>query len=422
MTQSLVSAAPTLREVWADYRNTRPLKESTKTSYRNKLYLLLPDWLDMPICDITKDMVEERHRILSNNKSERGAGQAQANLVMRILRALVNFASIRYEESVKGNPVRRLSEARSWNRIRRRKNYITPLQMSSFYQAVMSLHNKTMRDYYLTLVFTGMRRNEAARLRWSWVDLDEATIKIPGDVVKNGEDLCVPIPSYLLHILRERSRRSRSKYVFNGRKLGEPIMDWRASHHAVVVRSGIDFRIHDIRRTFLTIGDSLDIPRHVLKRLVNHKYRDVTDDYIIPSVERLRKPSEQIAKEIIRQATELSVSSDPPQGEPLPVPRGPLPGEPLRRSKKPRNANVRVGGVDQLIMEAKILAAVKKGARTKKQLYPKLGASYKINASELARILDEMVDCGLLSSFREEPYVECWRYQLGDAWLLTPTS
>ncbi len=64
-------------------------------------------------------------------------------------------------------------------------------------------------------------------------------------------------------------------------------------------KSGIDFKHHDLRRTFITIAEGIDIPYYALKRLVNHSMSgDVTAGYIVPDVERLREPMQSISDEI----------------------------------------------------------------------------------------------------------------------------
>lgn len=58
--------------------------------------------------------------------------------------------------------------------------------------------------------------------------------------------------------------------------------------------------MHDLRRTFITIAESLDIPAYALKRLLNHKMNgDVTAGYIMLDVERLRNPMQMIADHIL---------------------------------------------------------------------------------------------------------------------------
>ena len=63
----------------------------------------------------------------------------------------------------------------------------------------------------------------------------------------------------------------------------------------VIKATGIHFTVHDLRRTFIIIAESLDTPAYALKRLLNHKMtNDVTAGYIVADVERLRKPMQQI--------------------------------------------------------------------------------------------------------------------------------
>ena len=64
--------------------------------------------------------------------------------------------------------------------------------------------------------------------------------------------------------------------------------------------SGVPFTIHDLRRTFATTAESLDLPAYALKRLMNHKMtNDVTAGYIVTDVERLRKPMQLITDYIL---------------------------------------------------------------------------------------------------------------------------
>ena len=70
-------------------------------------------------------------------------------------------------------------------------------------------------------------------------------------------------------------------------------------------RSGVKFSLHDLRRTFITVAESLDVPHYALKRLLNHRVGgDVTSGYIVFDTERLRGPVEQVAKRILELANQ----------------------------------------------------------------------------------------------------------------------
>jgi integrase len=71
----------------------------------------------------------------------------------------------------------------------------------------------------------------------------------------------------------------------------------------VIKESGISFTIHDLRRTFLTVAESLDISAYAVKRLANHKMsNDITAGYIVADVERLRQPMQKITDYLLKCA------------------------------------------------------------------------------------------------------------------------
>jgi hypothetical protein len=61
--------------------------------------------------------------------------------------------------------------------------------------------------------------------------------------------------------------------------------------------------LHDLRRTFITVADRLDMSAFAIKRLVNHKTSsDVTDGYIVIDAERLRGPMQRVTDYLLRTA------------------------------------------------------------------------------------------------------------------------
>jgi len=67
--------------------------------------------------------------------------------------------------------------------------------------------------------------------------------------------------------------------------------------------TGIRPTVHDLRRTFVTVAESCDIPVYALKGLVNHSMgTDVTAGYVVAGPERLRAPMQKVTdkfKELI---------------------------------------------------------------------------------------------------------------------------
>ena len=289
----------TLRQVWTDYQKVRKLRPATLKNYNQRLNRYLPDWLDLDIKDISKDMCEERHTAI--------AGKAIANSTFRTLRALLCYAEVKYTDDagqplLKHNPVKRLTEVRAWHRDRRRRTVLKLSELPLWFRAVFALDNTTTRDVLLLLLFTGMRRNEAINLKWTDIDLDAGTITLKSDATKNGDEVVIPLSDYIWRLLAMRHLTSASEWVFPGTKAGKATVAAWTSYKIVCRTSGINFCLHDLRRTFTTVADELDIKNEVIKQLVNHRRPDVTDEYIIRSVERLRRATQAITNAILAHA------------------------------------------------------------------------------------------------------------------------
>jgi len=68
-----------------------------------------------------------------------------------------------------------------------------------------------------------------------------------------------------------------------------------------MVASQVTFTLHGLRRTFITVAESLDISAYSVKRLVNPKMsNDVIAGYIIADVERLRAPMQKITGYLLK--------------------------------------------------------------------------------------------------------------------------
>ncbi|HDZ08999.1 tyrosine-type recombinase/integrase [Pseudohongiella sp.] len=294
--------AVTLRESYNAYLLARKgLKPNTLHDYKRCIEGALGDWLDKPLTSITKDMVEKRH-------SKLGAkSHARANNTMRVLRALFNFASEKYESQdgkpiLTSNPVDRLSKSRAWYEVRRRQTLLTPTQLKPWYEATMLLNQETTRDFLHFILFTGLRRSEATHLTWEYVDFKERTFLIPD--TKNKEPHRLPMSDFLEDLLKRRFLMAEKVWVFPSPVTNGPLKEPRTALTRVAELSGVEFQLHDLRRTFITIAESLDIPAFALKRLLNHKFsNDVTAGYIVPNTERLREPMQRIT-DYIREKVE----------------------------------------------------------------------------------------------------------------------
>ena len=294
---------PTLQRIFDDYVATKALKPSTVDDYNKVLKWGLSDWLNVHVVEIDRDDVLKRHQTLGKRS------HAQSNYALRLLRALFNFAIERYRDArgrpvITDNPVILLSRVKAWHRIPRRRTVIKRHELPAWIKAVRALEGvrgstaaPVVRDYLQFLLFTGMRRTEAATLRRKDIDLKDSTFVAPE--TKNWSDHALPMSGPVREILTRRLNEP-GPWAFPNVASSGPIEDVRHWTLKVQDASGVTFTLHDLRRTFTTVAESLDLSGYTLKRLLNHKINDsdVTSGYIVSDVERLRSPMDRIASRL----------------------------------------------------------------------------------------------------------------------------
>lgn len=299
--------ATTLQKAFDDFLIARKnLKPRTLYDYQRLMKVAFPDWQNKALVNINKEMVAKRHTKIGAEH-----GEAYANLAMRFLRALFNFSIAQYEDGsgnavLRENPVVRLTQTRAWYRVERRQTVIKSHQLGPWYQGVIllkndktSLQSALVADYLLFLLFTGLRRQEAATLKWTDIDLRGRSFTIRD--TKNREPLTLPLTDFVYGLLEKRKPAADSEYVFAGSGKAGYLIEPRHQVQQVRDAPGVSFTLHDLRRSYITIAESIDISAYALKRLVNHKMsNDVTAGYIVNDVERLREPMQRITSYILK--------------------------------------------------------------------------------------------------------------------------
>jgi hypothetical protein len=187
----------TLRDALDEYLadNTR-LAERSRQGYRGAVLRSLSSWLDLPLRDLTREMVERRHRQIAQEVAKPGrsgggenTGMATADFAMRTLHLIYN-AAIDKDPTLGPNPVRL---RKAWFKVAPRERFLSGDQLPAFYAAVEALESRTQSDFLKLLLFTGLRRGEAAALRWSEVDFSSRVIRLPSTRTKSGRRLDLPM-------------------------------------------------------------------------------------------------------------------------------------------------------------------------------------------------------------------------------------
>lgn len=303
--RSQLACQISLQEVFDQYLALRAaqLSRNTKSNYKTVMTKYFDDWCDKPLSSITKDKVQARHSKISN------ASPSAANKAFRVLRALFNYANGQYEAAdgsslFPDNPVNRLNHLRIWNKESPRTSSLSRSETSIWLSCLRKLQGSeenfisTAADYLYFSLLHGLRRREASNLRLSDINLVDRQFVVKE--TKNGRELTLPITEWAAPLIERRFNRGDSEYLFPGPDLLKPINDPRRVIASLRRESTIHFTIHDLRRTFITVAESLDISIYALKKLVNHSTGwDITADYVVWDIDRLRKPLHKIQASIL---------------------------------------------------------------------------------------------------------------------------
>lgn len=275
----------TLRELLNRYLTDKSdLREASVIDYTKKLNQGFSDWMDKPINEITRDMVLSRRKQFEGGRDNK----------LRVLRLLMRYAVVTLK-AIDENPVDVLRDGSLWTKPKRKKRMIPSDKLKDWYQAVLNLENEKAKVYLLLLLHNGLRDQDIRYLEWT--DIDFENQRLTARDTKNHTDFTTYIAPQIMPWLKNlQNLTGDSRYVFPGDSQDGVMNLPRKPIAQIVANTGIDFSSHDLKRTFLTIGEAAMIPFSMLKTLANHKTDgDVTAGYINTEADTIRQAIYKIA-------------------------------------------------------------------------------------------------------------------------------
>jgi integrase len=114
-------------------------------------------------------------------------------------------------------------------------------------------------------------------MRWDELNLEAGEWLLSGHRTKNKRPHVVPIVGQSHALLRSLEKnRVDPLFVFPGRRKERPISNPQKQLSRIKRNSGVNFRIHDLRRTCATNLGRLKVPRLIIAKILNHAEREVT--------------------------------------------------------------------------------------------------------------------------------------------------
>ena len=259
--------APNLEAAMEVYLARPKLRsEEHRKALRQQFERHLKDWMRMPLDEITKSMVVEKHNSMA-------ATPSAANHVLKYFRTVWNHA--RRVHDLPECP----TLAIEWFEETPPGTIIDDLP--AWREEVEALDHPIHEALFKLLLFTGLRKSEALTLEWRNVHEDQIHL----EMTKNGRSFDLPILQ-LHHEILAPLRGLHPKWVFPSP---------RSQSGRITNTRKLTWSPHAHRRTFATVAVEAGVLEEVVGRLLNHTPISITGQrYTKPNMEFLR-PHMEIA-------------------------------------------------------------------------------------------------------------------------------
>ena len=260
-----------LAEEWLTFHVDVMLKPATARLYRSTLKsTILPPLGRVRVDQITDDHVARMHNAARETPYA-------ANRALAIVSKMLGYAERKGYRPRGSNPVRGLERYRESKRERfLSREELQRLGMALSDPGIAARHSPFALAAIALLVLTGMRLNEALKLRWTEVDFERGLLLL-ADSKTGAKGIVLGEPA--LRLLAGLPR-TESRWAFPGAQANKPLYDVKKTWASVTAAAKLeDVRIHDLRHTFASVSAGKGATLHMIGRLLGHSHPATTARY-----------------------------------------------------------------------------------------------------------------------------------------------
>lgn len=243
-------------------------KTSKSDAQRYKQYLEKPLG-KIKLSAIARDLVATIHLKISKD-----GHSTVANRVLALLSVVFNRA---IEWGImETNPCSMIRRNKEVSRDR----FLQSNELTNFFTALNEETNLSIRDYILLSLLTGARRSNVLSMKWTEINMEEGTWRIP--VTKNGDPQNVPLPQAAIDLLNERRNLIDTSeiFVFPGTGATGHLVEPRKGWERLLAKTNLtNLRIHDLRRTMGSWQAKTGSSLLIIGKSLNHKSTQTTAIY-----------------------------------------------------------------------------------------------------------------------------------------------
>ncbi len=301
----------TISSLWDEYLANKGDSKAVKTDKGRFENHLLPDFGNKEPHEIIRlDIDRLRVKLLKTLKPQ------TVKHVFGLLKRIVNFGVSRQlckNLNFKIDPIK-VDNLRTED--------LNPDQLKQLLTAINNSQDVEAANIMRLALYTGMRRGEIFKLKWSDIDFQRGFINIRNP--KGGVSQKIPLNDQARHVLENHPKTKINKDIQNPeyseyifvKQDGEPFKDIKERVNKIKKAAGIsdDFRtLHGLRHTYASmLASSGQVDMYTLQKLLTHKSPVMTQRYAHLRDEALKKAS-SLAGQIIDAAMKTDTVEHQPK-------------------------------------------------------------------------------------------------------------
>ena len=277
-------------------------RPSSVVSDRQLLRLrILPRLGGVPVAEISRTDIERFHRELGRSHP------TQANRALSLVSKMLNLAELWGLRTDGSNPCRHVERFREV----KRERFLSPAEISRLGAALAHLEREqgitaAVAAAVRILLLTGARRGEILQLRWEYVDLTHACLRLPDS--KSGAKT-IALSAAALDVLASLERRS--DWMFPTQR-GDLPVDLSRPWDRIRARAKLPkLRLHDLRHSHASVLATDGVPLLVIGRILGHKVPATTARYAHLADDPVRKAVEAAGDRIAAALSDAAAHRNP---------------------------------------------------------------------------------------------------------------
>ena len=267
------------------------LKKTTAVEYKRlaRLYVR-PELRHRSITDVQrKDVARLHHKLLDK--------PYQANRSVALLSKFFNWCEKHGLRPDGSNPCRHVEK---YNELKHER-FLSEAELARLGEALaLAEVERTASPWAIAairlLMLTGARLSEILTLKWDYVDIERASMRLP-DSKTGAKTIYLNAPA--LEVLASVPRVEGNSYVICGEKAGAHLVNlqkpWRRIRRLADLE---DLRIHDLRHSFASVAVAGGMSLPLIGALLGHSQPATTARYAHLSSDPLRTANEAIGRKI----------------------------------------------------------------------------------------------------------------------------